>query len=61
MHRTDNFKEPIDLIVDPDLLNTCPFDGHRTDLLQLEDGFTIEECPHCGRLFNFWEPEEGEE
>ena len=50
-------REPIDLITN-DQPNVCPFDGARTDLLQVEDGFTIEECLECQRIFNFWNPEE---
>lgn len=48
------FKQPIDLIVSEDHHNACPFDGARTDLLESRDEFTIECCPQCNKLFNFW-------
>lgn len=51
----NQFKEPIDLLVDHDQPNSCPFDGARTDELEQGDGFTIEQCPNCQRIFNFWD------
>ena len=54
----NKFKQPIDLIVDEDQPNTCPFDGTRTDELQQDDDYTIEMCPECLTLFNFWNDED---
>lgn len=51
----NQFLEPIDMLVDPDFPNTCPFDGARTELLEVRDDYTVEECRHCKRWFNFWE------
>ena len=53
-----NFKEPIDLIADNEEPNECPFDSFRTDLLEVRDDHTIETCPKCKRLFNFWNDSE---
>lgn len=51
--KTDNLLEPIDMLVN-DQPNTCPFDGIRTELLESRDEYTIEKCPCCYKLFNFW-------
>ena len=49
----DNFKFPIDLVITEDP-NSCPFDGLRTELLEIRDDYTVETCTHCNKLFNFW-------
>lgn len=51
---TNEFKQPIDLIVPEDHYNACPFDGARTDLLESRDDHSVESCTQCGKLFNFW-------
>lgn len=51
--KTPKFMEPIDLI-EGDQPNVCPFDGARTSLYEIRDDYTIENCPMCGKLFNFW-------
>jgi len=48
------FKQPIDLLVIEDHYNACPFDGARTDLLETRDEYSVEACPECSALFNFW-------
>lgn len=48
------FKQPIDLIALGDHYNACQFDGSRTDLLESRDDYTIEVCPECSALLNFW-------
>lgn len=49
------FKQPIDMLVVPDYPNTCPFDGARTVQLEQRDGHTVEKCPQCSALLNFWD------
>jgi hypothetical protein len=49
------FKEPIDLLVSEDHYNACPFDGSRTDLLEIREGYSVECCSQCNKLFNFWD------
>ena len=50
----DKFKQPIDLLVTEDHYNACPFDGAQTDLLESLNEYTVESCPQCNKLFNFW-------
>lgn len=48
------FKEPIDLLIVEDAPNACPFDGVRTVELETRDDYVVEQCPCCGRIYNFW-------
>lgn len=49
------FKEPVDVLTTAGQPNTCPFDASATNELEQSDEFTIEECPTCGKLFNFYD------
>lgn len=44
----------IDLIVSEDHYNACPHDGSPTDLVDYRAGHSVEQCPQCNKLFNFW-------
>ena len=40
-------------LLSPDDLAHCPYDGSRMDLLEQHSTWTIEECLHCGKIFQF--------
>lgn len=46
--------QPIDIYCG-DSPAVCPFDGTRTELLEIRDGYTVECCPKCRALLNVWD------
>jgi transcription elongation factor Elf1 len=40
-------------IADPDTPFTCPYDGTRTEYVDVVNNQYVEACPCCGQIFNF--------